>query len=202
MGSIVTGQVPVDYKYDVFFSYKRHELTLDWTRQVRQRFEFWLSQELAGRAALIFVDEDCIEIGQAWPSTLSDALRNSRCMVCVWSPTYFQSTWCMSEWRSFRQREEIEGQPRYRLIAPMKFHDGEHFPDEARSTQWLDVSEYATTLPAFWTTSRALELESRLKAFAREVAQMIAEAPPFRPDWPLVTNTLPVPQPIIGLERL
>jgi hypothetical protein len=25
---------PADYEYDVFFSYKRHSLTLDWTRGV------------------------------------------------------------------------------------------------------------------------------------------------------------------------
>ena len=133
--------ISIDYKYDVFFSYKRHELTLDWTRQVRKRFEFWLSQELGTREASIFVDEDCIETGEEWPTALAEALKHSRCMVCVWSPSYFQSAWCINEWRSFLQREAILGAPKFRLIAPMKFHDGEHFPEEAQKTNWIDVSK-------------------------------------------------------------
>jgi len=41
-----------DYQYDVFFSYKRRELTADWTRQVAQRLKLWLSEELGGRPAI------------------------------------------------------------------------------------------------------------------------------------------------------
>jgi hypothetical protein len=32
---------PQDYQYDVFFSYKRHSLTLEWTREVHKRLQFW-----------------------------------------------------------------------------------------------------------------------------------------------------------------
>jgi len=48
--------LPSDYVYDVFFSYKRHGLTLDWTRLVHTRLEFWLTQEIAVREAKLFVD--------------------------------------------------------------------------------------------------------------------------------------------------
>ena len=27
-------------------------------------------------------------------------------MVSVWSPLYFQSSWCVSEWKSFLEREK------------------------------------------------------------------------------------------------
>jgi hypothetical protein len=91
----------VDYKFDVFFSYKRNSLTLDWTRMVHQRLRFWLSEEI-NRDAILFVDEDCIETGDRWPQKLREALALSRCMVCVWSPSYFRSSWCVSEWASFR----------------------------------------------------------------------------------------------------
>jgi hypothetical protein len=33
--------LPADYEFDVFFSYKRHSLTLDWTRGVHRRLQFW-----------------------------------------------------------------------------------------------------------------------------------------------------------------
>lgn len=192
---------PADYLYDVFLSYKRHELTLGWTRIVLPRLQFWLSQELGGREARIFVDETCIEVGEQWPIALQHALRHSRCMVGVWLPSYFQSAWCVSEWRSFRTREEMLGPGASPLIAPMRFHDGEHFPQEARETQWLDVAPYACTLPGFWNTTKAMEFEDNLKVFAGRVATMVNTAPAFRPDWPLV-STVGFPAPTIQLEKL
>jgi len=188
-----------DYEHDVFFSYKRHDLTLDWTRRVHRQFQFWLTEELGGRKARLFVDEDCIEIGDNWPLTLRNALQVSRCMVCVWSPSYFQSNWCLSEWMSFREREKVVGLNSHGLIAPLRFHDGEHFPPEAQVVQWVDVAPFATTLPGFWETARALELEAALKGFAQDVAKMVRNAPAFRPDWPIVpTQGLPAPHIDLG----
>jgi hypothetical protein len=193
--------MPGDYDYDVFFSYKRHDLTLDWTRRVYKRFEFWLGEELGGRKARIFVDENCIETGDNWPQVLKDALKTSRCMVCVWSPSYFRSSWCVSEWMSFREREKIAGIASHGLIAPLRFHDGEHFPEDAQSTQWFDVAPYATTLPGFWETARAVDFEDGLKTFAQEVAQIVRGAPKYRPDWPVVLAA-GLPTPLIHLEKL
>src|SRR6478609_65977 len=178
--------MPDDYEYDVFFSYKRHDLTLDWTRQVAQRLRLWLGEELGGNAARIFVDEACIEIGNDWPETLKLALKSSRCMVAVWSPSYFQSNWCVSEWKSFCAREEALNLQPNGLIAPLQFHDGEHFPPEARRVQCADVRPYAVTVPAFWNSPKAIELEERLKSFATSVARIVRTAPPFNPDWPIV----------------
>jgi|ERR1700728_349927 len=180
-----------DYVYDVFFSYKRHGLTLDWTRLVHTRLKFWLTQEIAVREAKLFVDEDCIDVGDRWPAHLKQAVQVSRCMVCVWSPSYFQSSWCVSEWASFRER----------LIAPMRFHDGEHFPEEARSVEWLDVAPYTSTMPAFLTSPRAMDLEDLLKGFAKQVAKIVRECPAFQPDWPVEeAPALAVPR--IELARL
>jgi hypothetical protein len=191
---------PVSYKYDVFFSYKRRALTLDWTRQVHRQLELWLSEEL-NRSAEIFVDTEQIESGMRWPHVLQDALRTSRCMGCVWSPSYFQSGWCVSEWKSFRKREDQVGCGSHGLIAPLRFHDGEHFPEEAQLIQQTDVSAYKSTLPAFWNSPRALELEDTLKLFARTVSKIIHRAPPFRPDWPIADHD-GLPAPRIELSRL
>lgn len=189
-----------DYTYDVFFSYKRNVLTLPWTREVFSRLNLWLSEEL-DRKAEIFQDEASIEIGEVWPERLRNALKSSRCMVGIWSPSYFQSSWCVSEWRSFLERERIVELRPYRLIAPLKFHDGEHFPEEARRVQWEDVAQYAFTVRAFWDSPKAMELEERLKSFARSVAGIVNEAPPFRPDWPIV-EAPGAPAPTITLAKL
>jgi len=141
---------PQDYEYDVFFSYKRHPQMLDWTRRVYELFKFQLTLELGGIEARVFFDEREIEVGQRWPDELRGAIRQSKCLVCIWSPIYFQSTWCVSEWRSFLAREQALGaNEKIQLIAPLKYHDGEHFPQEARDTQWRDVSEFTSSSPAF-----------------------------------------------------
>jgi TIR domain len=193
--------MPTDYRYDVFFSYKRRDLSLVWTRQVWRRIEFWLTEELGGRKAEMFVDEECIESGDRWPEKLKEAVAVSRCMVCIWAPSYFQSGWCVSEWQSFRKREKILGLKSHGLIAPLRFHDGEHFPEEARSVQWMDVAPYAITLPSFWETTKVVDLEEKLKPFVAAVANIVRQAPPFRQDWPIVEyDASPVPH--IALGRL
>lgn len=72
-----------NYEYDVFFSYKRHNLTLEWTRQVHSHLQLWLSQQL-NRPARMFIDDQTIEVGDRWPDRLRQGLRLSRCMVGVW----------------------------------------------------------------------------------------------------------------------
>jgi hypothetical protein len=193
--------MPDEYKYDVFFSYKRHDLTLNWTREVYQRLKLWLTEELRGKEARLFVDEACLEIGDRWPDHIRHALKHSICMVGVWSPSYFQSSWCVSEWKSFLARERMVGIEPHGLLAPLKFHDGEHFPEEARGVLWKDVAPYAITVPAFWRSLKAMELERELKLFAHSVATIIGRAPAFREDWPIIESEgLPIPK--IELAKL
>jgi len=189
-----------DYEWDIFFSYKRHPESMDWTRRVAEKLRYWVSQELS-REVQMFVDEADIAVGQKWPDRLQDALRKSRCMICVWSPMYFQSDWCYSEWRSFREREKLLALQAHDLIAPLKYHDGEHFPAEAKIVQWTDVSSLNTTSSAFWATARAVELEDLLKTFAVSVARIVRDAPAYRDDWPIVQE-IGVAQPRIELAKL
>jgi hypothetical protein len=83
----------------------------------------------------------------------------------------------------------------------LRFHDGEHFPPEARIVEWTDVAEYASTIRAFWDSQKAIELEVKLKSFAHSVATIVNQAPPFNPDWPIVESQ-GVPIPSIGLAKL
>jgi hypothetical protein len=149
----------------------------------------------------MFFDEGSIEIGDRWPDTLKEALRVSKCMVCVWSPPYFQSSWCVSEWQSFLARERRLNLQSHGLVAPLRFHDGEHFPEEAQAVQWTDVEPFAYTLPAFWESRRVVRLEARMKEFAKGVARMIRDAPQFEADWPVIDARGHMP-PKIGLSRL
>ena len=192
--------MPDNYEHDVFFSYRRNKLVIDWSVEVVHRLTFWLSQEL-DRDAKIFFDIECVEVGDRWPDRLRTAIQASRCMVCIWSPMYFRSPWCVSEWKSFLERERRLGLGPYGLIAPVRFHDGSHFPEEASQVQSADFSAYTSTIPAFWQSQRAVEFEDLLKGFSRAVAQVVIRTPPFQADWPVV-EAEPLPDPPVDLRRL
>lgn len=190
-----------DYQYDVFLSYKRHELTDQWTVEVVKRLKFWLSQELNKAEASIFFDTTSIDVGDRWPDAIREAVKLSRCMVGIWSPMYFQSTWCVSEFKSFRAREDAVGVKIGGLIAPIKYHDGIHFPEEAKRIKWEDFSKHTSTVRGFWESPRALELEELITNFAQSVGKVVRNAPPFQPDWPIVEETGASP-PTVPLGKL
>jgi hypothetical protein len=176
-----------DYVYDVFVSYRRGDEAanpmLPWIREVVSRLTFWLGQELRGRDAHVFFDTENLEVGSHWPDRLRHAILRSRCLVPILSPQYFTSRWCLTEWASFIQRQQIEDASGTVLIIPMKFHDGELFPQEARDITTLDLTRHAGTTRAFWSTVRADELDQMIQRFARDVAQAVEHAPPFDSTW-------------------
>jgi hypothetical protein len=190
------------YQYDIFVSYKREpiekRLVTPWLRDVLDRIEFWLRQELGGRQIRTFFDEDSIDVGTNWPNEIRDALVRARCLLAIWSPEYFQSAWCRSEWKSFLAREKRIADHdggNCSLVFPIKLHDGLWFPREAQETQQLDLSAYAATTRAFWQSQRADELDQIIrKRLAPALAKVVAEAPDYEDDWPIETDT-PLPAP-------
>ena len=174
----------MDYEYDVFFSYKRDAQSDGWHHAVMEKLKFWLKQELNKLDVPVFFDTEEIRTGVRWRSKLADALKSSKTMICVWSPLYFQSPWCVSEWKTFAERES-----RYdkELVVPASYHDGDCFPLEAKAKQMLDLSNYTSTAARFWETELAVEFDMKyLKRFAKDVAALVRKAPPFDPNFPLV----------------
>jgi hypothetical protein len=92
----------MSYQYDAFFSYKRDRESDQWHEVVKTKLEFWLRQELQKLNVRIFFDTEEIRTGMRWRQKLSDSLKKSRCIVCFWSPLYFQSKWCVSRNNSNR----------------------------------------------------------------------------------------------------
>src|SRR5216684_1749134 len=164
-------------------STKSSSVTSVTSRAMNDKLRFWLAHEL-GRDVQIFLDTEDIRVGTRWKTKLEDALLASKTIVCVWSPLYFQSQICVSEWKTFVERELSY---RRELIAPASFIDGECFPKEAKSRQIMDFSEYTSTAKYFWSTDGAVEFEKRcLRSFSRDLAALIRQAPPYRPDFPIV----------------
>lgn len=171
------------YAYDAFFSYKRDDESDDWHRRVKEKLAFWLKLNL-GTPVNIFFDTKEIRTGEEWRDVVRDALKTSKCIVCVWSPLYFQSQWCLSEWQTFSAREEISHRT---LVMPASYFDGKTFPPNARKKQFSDFSKYASTLPRFWDTEFAVEFENTaLKPFADDLANLIRGAPTYSDTFPIV----------------
>jgi hypothetical protein len=174
----------VSYQYDVFFSYKRDPESNAWHQRVKDKLIHWLKLDLNQAEVTVFFDTEDIKTGQRWRSKLEAALKASRCAVCIWSPLYFKSKWCVSEWTTFEKRGEAHGLD---LVVPARYHDGEYYPRPAKDRQSIDFSEYASTMPRFWDTERAVEFERvLLRPFAKDLALIIRSAPTFDPGFPLV----------------
>jgi hypothetical protein len=177
---------PIEYQFDAFFSYKRDRESDDWHEHVKSTLAFWLRQELEKQDVRIFFDREDIRTGMRWRKKLADALKGSRCIVCVWSPLYFQSQWCVSEWMTFVERERLVNRE---LVMPAAYFDGETFPDAAKARQFLDFSEFASTMPRFWQTESAVRFEEeKLRPFARDLAELIRSAPPYNDQFPIVES--------------
>lgn len=189
----------MNYEYDAFFSYKRHTLTNDWHETVRQKLAFYTGLELGlGRDASIFLDREDIQTGDVWLNRLSGALQRSKCVVCILTPNYFQSTYCVSELNAFIERSAQTGAS---LVVSASGFDGDNFPSEFKSAwQYADFTKYLNTAPAFWASLKAGEFDDVLKVFAKDLADKIRNAPVFSDQFPVTLHVvqpkpIPVPRP-------
>lgn len=183
--------MPTDnYEYDVFISYRRIDPVRGW---VQNHFfpllRMWLHESFpAKHRPVVFIDQE-IETGAQWADELRYALLKSKCLVCVWSPSYFGQHWCLAEWLSMREREKLlqkRADSRLRLIYPVKFNDGDSFPADARSAQYMDLSQFNSPHPNFKDTTPYIDFDRQIQQVAHKVAQMALAAPVWEPGWPLV----------------
>lgn len=90
-----------------FFSYARNDQA-DGT--YLDKFYTDLVVEVRLRAGLKtnaeagFRDTHDIELGEPWPDELLEALGSTKVMVCLYTPSYFQSVHCGKEWTLFDER--------------------------------------------------------------------------------------------------
>jgi hypothetical protein len=192
------------YAYDIFLSYHRRPPVGDWVRNhFHPRLSEWLAESCSFEPR-IFVDWGQ-ETGVHWPENLRLALKQSKCLVPVWSPRYFRSPWCLAELESMWLREERLGlgteENPSGLVLPVAFNDGDHFSDRAKAVQHRDFRKWNFPAPSFVSTEPYLRFIEEIQAFAAELADVIARAPEYSEDWPIVTPVAP-DEPTLDLPRL
>jgi hypothetical protein len=142
--------------------------------------------------------------GANWPADLRQRLLSSRLLVAVWNAPYFQSAWCMAEWKSFKAREEMLGlfsdaRPQG-LVYPVRYADGDSFPEDAHVTQChRDFSALSYPDEHFATSAKYMEFDDQVQSMASELVAALARAPEWRSDFPVVE---PLPEPARVLARM
>lgn len=192
--TLLTGRVGV-YEYDVFISYRRTSTARDWVVNYFQPcLKGYLSEALPD-APRIFLDQNNIEPGEIWQSTITHALRSSKVLIAVLNGPYFSSQYCCAEWDTFVDREDLIN-ARGTLIAPIRFFDGEHYLPSAKARQLIDMTAWATSAPAFKETEEYLRFEAAVRKLAEYLAS--AAGPIMKPAtyqaWPVkALSAAPVP---------
>lgn len=180
-----------DYEYHFFISYSRSEDVHGW---VHNHFSPVLTNclgSLMDEEPRIFIDEQ-MDTGVDWPNEMANALCRSCYLVSIWSPQYFRSKWCLAEWKSMCAREEqlvANGfaEDGRRLVYPIVYSDGKHFPEEAARTQAkMDFYGYTYPYEQFREAEKYLEFHDRVYEVAAELEQWLDNIPPWDPDWELI----------------
>ncbi|MFG2343751.1 TIR domain-containing protein [Streptomyces phaeochromogenes] len=177
----------MDYSIDVFVSYSRRA---GWARQwIDNHFypnlKKCLEDEI-GSTSVVFIDKQMKEkVGMPWPDLLAERLGESRLMIPVLSPPYFESEWCVAEWHTMEKREKEEETPG--LIYPIVFSDGKKFPESVQGRQLCKkFKKYNNPHLSFKETEPYNHFYREVKRLARRVSERIENVPPWREDWPVL----------------
>jgi general stress protein YciG len=175
------------YRYDLYISYPHSETVGEWMRNhLFPVLKDTLTDEL-GVEPQIFFDASSIEVGGSWPEQLTEALKRSRMLLAVLSPSYFRSSWCVSEWESMLARERLLGDAQVRIIYPVLATSGQSLPTSARSRQWIDMSRWVLPMPAFRDTAAYVQFYEAVRRLAQLIAENLARTPPWQEDFPIIT---------------
>ncbi|WP_328448572.1 toll/interleukin-1 receptor domain-containing protein [Amycolatopsis sp. NBC_00438] len=192
------------YKYDVFVSYSRRGTAPKWLlTNFYPRFVECLVDEMAD-APKMFIDKE-MHRGVHWPSQLQHALRHSKIMIAVLSAPYFVSDWCMAEWGSMQAREKLLGlaspQRPQGLIYPIRYSDSVSFENEGRMRSWWDFKGLDGPDKGFQESRDWHPFQQKVRQCAQDLAELLKQVPPWRPDWPVIDPPDPVLPPPPALPR-
>ena len=178
------------YEYDVFISYKRGTDCEDWVKKTLKPLLMKVIKDytIGDDEPRIFIDEEGIDVGIDWPLKIKRALARSKCMLAVWSPSYFRkSKWCVIEFSVMKHRQEVlglgPGKKPSTLIWPILFRKLDPMPDFLEATQILDLSEYNSIISEESNYQLYAEFKKKFESKISSLAGIIANAPAWQEEW-------------------
>jgi hypothetical protein len=135
-----------------------------------------------------FIDRTDIRAGQDWPHELAEALRTAETMVCLYSPSYFQSEYCGKEMQVFldRRRNYIRANAGKKPgnIIPVLWHPvPRRIPASLPNIQYEALDFDSTTLGVWNLGDQGRDRD--LRDFADEIAIRVRDAADETPLPPL-----------------
>jgi len=192
------------YQFDLFISYSRHGSVQKWLlNHFYPKLVDCLADQFAPAPKVYF--DKTMPRGVNWPSHLQYALRHSKIMVQLLTPPYFESPWCMAEWRSMQERQRVlglanSGTPQG-LVYSILYSDSENFPPEGREIAWWDFKEFAHPDPVFQESRDFIHFHRSVADMARDLVQLLKQVPEWQSDWPIIEKPDPVLIPPPPLPR-
>jgi hypothetical protein len=173
----------MNYEYDVFLSYKHTSIFGRWVEaRFLPLFRDYLMEELGSREPPpIFFDRRELRAAEPFPLKIRHALATSRCMVALWTPSYFESLWCKTELVAMLMRERTLGYPSLErtrgLVAGVSLHDGERFPRVAQERTQLKWDCYVLDGEGFMATPEYIRFQQDMKQWVPQIADIVKSAP-------------------------
>jgi hypothetical protein len=174
------------YRYDLFISYTwRVPRAQSWVREVLTPLlvEF-LQLEAAIDKSRVFLDDREVRPGMQVDQTVRDALLDSKVLLAVLSPQYFESGWCLTEFHTMLDRQQ---QTQQRLVYPLAVWDGTKYPQDVRNLNPLNFNQWGT-LERGMARKR---FRDTIVTLVKELDQLITKSPNHDPTW--VVNVIPDP---------
>jgi hypothetical protein len=113
--------------YDVFLSHSSKD----------REFASRLATDLAQAGLNVWLDQWNIRPGDSFATAIDLAIKDSRFLLIVMSPDYFQSSWTRQEWQYALSDEINSGDVR---LIPLLYRDCD-IPSMLRTKQWVDFRD-------------------------------------------------------------
>lgn len=120
--------------YDVFLSHSAKD----------REFVLRLAKDLTKAGLRVWLDQWNIRVGDSFAEAIAEGIAQSRFLLIVMSPDYFQSAWTQQEWH-YALASEIERSAV--KVIPLLYRDCE-IPATLRTKQWVDFRDPAQYYPA------------------------------------------------------
>jgi cellulose biosynthesis protein BcsQ len=153
--------------YDIFVSYRRNSISTAWLQEFLPLLSGFLDSLLPDPTR-IFVNTAIASPGEDWSKVTEEALQSARCLLAVISPAYVRSDVCMGELNSF-----LKHQPNGIVIPMMVEKTDLNLPEQLRSRQWLDFSEFFYVGTGLTQSSLYVDFQKRVRHLAQDLAERL-----------------------------
>lgn len=187
------------YEWDIFLSFPRAGTIFNWVgNHFYPLLERTLTDALGVCPRIFRYTEQ--QNGLAWEANIVRALQRSCYLVALWGPAYFRSPWCLAEWESISQREQLLGMRTVKnprgLVYPVIYLDGTNLPPAAQAiflNSTANLSEWTVPMPQFRETTDYVPFYFAMRRIALELRDLLPQAPPWQEGWPVVTPSEEAP---------